>query len=153
MTDSYLETLKREFKERRARIAAAAIDKPLPKKTIIEPEPEPLPSPEPPKPAPLMEFEASMPQFKHIVRAVCSYYRVSQDDIIDRGRSNKEVIPRHVIAYLASEYTSFSVNRIAYLMERDRSTTKYAISKIAHCPSDDKIWDDIAAIKASMGLS
>lgn len=68
---------------------------------------------------------------KQIIKIVCDYYRVSHDDIISSRRTNKIVIPRHVIFWAAKEFTGNSYPQIASRVGgRDHTTVLHGVRKI-----------------------
>lgn len=145
MTETYLQKLQREHKERRGRIASAA-------KSV------PQEDHSPPKPIQIEEedddflIDPKSITFKHIFRKVCKYYRVSMLDIISARRGVKIVCARHVIAYIASQHTSLSIPQIASrLGGRDRSTIVSSIERVKEL-AKGKLGADIMAIKRSLNL-
>jgi chromosomal replication initiation ATPase DnaA len=142
MTETYLQKLQREHKERRARFAQAAKKEPIP---------EPIPAP---------SFEEDQDfildpkniTFRDIFRKVCKYYKVSMLDIISARRSLKIVLARHVIAYIASQHTELSISQIASrLGGRDKSTIMHSILRVKEL-ANSKLHQDILAIKRSLNL-
>jgi len=146
MTETYLQKLQREHRERRARFAAAVK--------------HPAPVPEPP--AVMEEYEdddfdvdPKSITFRDIFRKVCKYYKVTMLDIISARRSLKIVLARHVIAYIASEHTKLSIPQIASLLGgRDRSTIVHSILRVKDLSAeeDKPIAKDIILIKRSLNL-
>jgi len=144
MTETYLQKLQREHKERRGRIADAA---------KLVPQEEPAPSP-----IQIEEddydflIDPKSITFKDIFRKVCKYYKVSMLDIISARRGVKIVCARHVIAYIASQHTSLSIPQIASrLGGRDRSTIVSSIERVKEL-AKGKLGADITAIKRSLNL-
>lgn len=138
MTETYVERLSRERKERLSRIASAMVIQPTKIDTKQEEEEKIV--------------NRKDVDFKGIFKAVCAYYKVSMLDVISARRSIKIALARHVIAYIASQHTKLSTGMIASRLARDKSTIVYAIERMESLGKTDIISNDISNIKESLGL-
>jgi hypothetical protein len=87
---------------------------------------------------------------KHVLRAVCSFYRVSIDEIKSDRRYNRIARPRQVAAYLARTLTTASWGQIGKVLRRDHTTVMYACRKLAPTAKDDpEIQKILAALTPS----
>jgi len=66
-----------------------------------------------------------------IVRAVCSYFKLTQEELFGKSRSQAIVTGRQIAMYLCREKTSMSLPKIGALFGgRDHTTVMYAIKKV-----------------------
>ncbi len=87
-----------------------------------------------------------------IINAVAKYYKISLSDIASKKRTQKLVIGRQIIAYLAKEMTTESLKIIGEKIgDRDHSTILYYLKKLDICiKKNGKLVSDIDSIKSSI---
>jgi len=69
---------------------------------------------------------------EEILRAVVSYFHVSQEELESKGRSRSQVVPRQVAMYLLRTETNLSFPQIGRLLGgRDHTTVMHGYEKIA----------------------
>lgn len=135
MTETYLQKLQREHRERRTRLNP-------PKKIDANPEEA--------------ETEAvvtrALADFKEIFKEVCRLYNVSMLDVISERRTIKIVTARHVTAYIASQHTTLSLGAIASRLARDKSTIAHALQRMEALAKTEKMSADLIKLKERLGL-
>jgi hypothetical protein len=137
-------------KERLARIADAAINKPAPVVIALEATDEPKPTPPTAVRVPWTDFP---PTIDLIKGAVCREFGVSRLALESACRTADIVLPRQVGIYLARKLTARSMPDIGRRFGgRDHSTIIHAIRKISHrlCV-DPELANRINTIKESIG--
>ena len=87
-----------------------------------------------------------------IINAVAKYYKISLSDIASKKRTQKLVIGRQIIAYLAKEMTTESLKIIGEKIgDRDHSTILYYLKKLDICiKKNEQLVNDIDSIKSSI---
>jgi chromosomal replication initiator protein len=87
-----------------------------------------------------------------IINAVAKYYKISLSDIASKKRTQKLVIGRQIIAYLAKEMTTESLKIIGEKIgDRDHSTILYYLNKLDGCiKKNEQLVNDIDSIKNSI---
>eukprot|EP00919_Chromeraceae_sp_WS-2016_P018370 GHVR01043637.1.p1 GENE.GHVR01043637.1~~GHVR01043637.1.p1 ORF type:complete len:487 (+),score=61.40 GHVR01043637.1:4369-5829(+) len=87
-----------------------------------------------------------------IINAVAKYYKISLSDIASKKRTQKLVIGRQIIAYLAKEMTTESLKMIGEKIgDRDHSTILYYLKKLDGCiKKNEQLVNDIDSIKSSI---
>ena len=87
-----------------------------------------------------------------IINAVAKYYKISLSDIASKKRTQKLVIGRQIIAYLAKEMTTESLKIIGEKIgDRDHSTILYYLKKLDDCiKENEQLVNDIDSIKSSI---
>ena len=87
-----------------------------------------------------------------IINAVAKYYKISLSDIASKKRTQKLVIGRQIIAYLAKEMTTESLKIIGEKIgDRDHSTILYYLNKLDGCiKKNEQLASDIDTIKSSI---
>lgn len=87
-----------------------------------------------------------------IINAVAKYYKISLSDIASKKRTQKLVIGRQIIAYLAKEMTTESLKIIGEKIgDRDHSTILYYLKKLDICiKKNEQLASDIDTIKSSI---
>ena len=87
-----------------------------------------------------------------IINAVAKYYKISLSDIASKKRTQKLVIGRQIIAYLAKEMTTESLKIIGEKIgDRDHSTILYYLNKLDGCiKKNEQLVNDIDSIKSSI---
>lgn len=75
---------------------------------------------------------------KSIVKKVCEYYEISEEDILSKKKNREIAFPRQVAMYLLKELTDLTNQKICdYVGLTNHSTVIYACSKIEKmCKSD-----------------
>ncbi len=87
-----------------------------------------------------------------ILKATATYYNIKVSDLKGERRTKEIVFPRQVAMYLTKKLTGFSLMDIGDLLGgRDHSTVLHSIRKIEG-NANTKINQDIANIKASLGI-
>ncbi len=87
-----------------------------------------------------------------IISAVAKYYKISLSDIESKKRTQKLVIGRQIIAYLAKEMTTNSLKIIGEKIgDRDHSTVLYYLKKIEiSIKENEQLVNDIDSIRSSI---
>lgn len=142
MTETYLQKLQREHKERRARLSPP----PKPDNKVCQKPEEGTPE----------ELEAIVTRselsFKTIFKEVCKYYGVSMLDVISPRRNMKIVMARHIVAYIALQHTKLSTGQVASLLARDHSTIVYARQRMETLMENETVKSVVLEIKRRLGL-
>ena len=89
-----------------------------------------------------------------IINAVAKYYKISLSDIASKKRTQKLVIGRQIIAYLAKELTTESLKAIGEkLGDRNHTTVLYYLKKLNnYMNKNTEFINDINLIKNSISL-
>jgi hypothetical protein len=119
---------------------------------VIEPEPEPEPEPPPVVVAPVVVMPTrpfrSAPNGHEIMRMVCKFYNIQENEFLSKRRSESLVSPRRVMALLCSEFTKLSLVGISRIMDRDHTTILHALRKIRRLlPQDEGLQDDVEVLR------
>jgi hypothetical protein len=135
----FLNELHEQHKARQLRIARAAyrdLTTPPP-----EPEPEPEPVIEPPPPPVYVQETPRTPghAFNIVMKEVCEYYNVREQDILSHRKMDNIARPRHIMTYLLCRLTKYTTHQIAPKMRRDPSTVFYGFKKIQQHLDDYRI--------------
>ena len=77
------------------------------------------------------------PVFDAVVEAVCTAWNLNRTDLFQRRRYHRIAHPRHAVCHIMHKTLGYSKKRIAFLVEKDRTTI---ISAIRH--ADDWITTD-----------
>jgi len=87
-----------------------------------------------------------------IVRTVADYFKLTQEELFGKSRSQAIVIARQIAMYLCREKTSMSLPKIGALFGgRDHTTVMYAIKKVSDLMSERRyIYNQVADIRASL---
>lgn len=85
-----------------------------------------------------------------VIRTVCEYYDVREDDIMSAKRNKEIAFPRQVIMYILKDMTDYSNQKISESVGRgDHTTAIYAYDKIKEMMgADPTIQDQISDITA-----
>ena len=68
---------------------------------------------------------------KKIIESVCSYYSISEEDILGNSKQKNIAYPRQVAMYLCKTLTDLNFGMIAKALgNRDRTTVMYGVDKI-----------------------
>jgi chromosomal replication initiator protein len=91
---------------------------------------------------------------ENIIKGVSKFYKISKPDILSKKRTQKLVLARQVIAYLAKELTSDSLKLIGEkLGDRNHATVLYYLNKLTPLVNNDSnIMRDINLIKNSINV-
>lgn len=83
-----------------------------------------------------------------IIESVCSYYKISEDELIGKSKQKNIALPRQIAMYLCKTLTNLNFVMIAKAMgDRDRTTVMYGVDKIMEMVKSDPILKaDIEAI-------
>lgn len=106
-----LEDLHDEHKARQKRLQAAAIKKPIP-------------TPPPPR------IDVPRNSFDIVIKEVCTFYKVSEDNLLSSRRQFDIASKRQILAYMTYLMTKLTNPQIGSRMGRDPTTIWYAITKI-----------------------
>lgn len=83
-----------------------------------------------------------------ILCAVEKYFEVSRDDIIKKCRRRVVLHPRQLAMWLMRHYTSFSINAIGVIFERDHTTvTNYSQEIDDLLTYDERVKEQVESIK------
>jgi chromosomal replication initiator protein len=87
-----------------------------------------------------------------IVRTVADYFKLTQEELFGKSRSQAIVIARQIAMYLCREKTSMSLPKIGALFGgRDHTTVMYAIKKVSDLMSERRyIYNQVTDIRASL---
>ena len=87
-----------------------------------------------------------------IINAVAKYYKISLSDIASKKRTQKLVIGRQIVVYLAKEMTTESLKIIGEKIGgRDHSTILYYLKKLDGCiKKNEQLINDIDSIKSAI---
>lgn len=68
---------------------------------------------------------------KKIIESVCSYYNISEDELLGNSKQKNIALPRQIAMYLCKTMTSLNFVMIAKALgNRDRTTVMYGVDKI-----------------------
>ena len=80
----------------------------------------------------------------HILEHVADFYKVKVTDIKSKSRAACFVLPRQVVAYIAKQITSYSLQEIGYkLGNKDHATVVYSVKKIEEKISCDPAFANL----------
>ena len=87
-----------------------------------------------------------------ILKAVSSYYHVSQEELKGKQRDKRVVVPRQITMYLLRAETDLSLVDIGKLLGgRDHSTVLHSLEKMeSELSSDSGFAKDVAAVRESV---
>ena len=87
-----------------------------------------------------------------IVKAVSDYFKLSQEELFGKSRSQAIVVARQIAMYLCREKTSMSLPKIGALFGgRDHTTVMYAIKKVSDLMSERRyIYNQVTDIRANL---
>jgi len=87
-----------------------------------------------------------------IVRSVAEYFKLTQEELFGKSRSQGIVVARQIAMYLCREKTSMSLPKIGALFGgRDHTTVMYAIKKVSDLMSERRyIYNQVTDIRASL---
>ena len=87
-----------------------------------------------------------------IVRAVAEYFKLSQEELFGKSRSQAIVIARQIAMYLCREKTTMSLPKIGGLFGgRDHTTVMYAIKKVGDLMKERRyIYNQVTDIMAGL---
>ena len=87
-----------------------------------------------------------------IVRTVADYFKLTQEELFGKSRSQAIVIARQIAMYFCREKTSMSLPKIGALFGgRDHTTVMYAIKKVSDLMSERRyIYNQVTDIRASL---
>jgi chromosomal replication initiator protein len=84
-------------------------------------------------------IEKKVITIEDILKKVCDFYSVKQDDIYTKSRKRNIVQVRQVSMYLAQKHTSLSCSRIGMLVgKRDHATVIHSVNQIEDRLTNDK---------------
>lgn len=76
-------------------------------------------------------------EFNRVAQIVTNYFDVPFESVINTGRQEKYVVPRHLIIHLVREITKASFQAIGDLIQKDHSMTHFACRRIEERMSVD----------------
>ncbi|MFM8927784.1 MAG: chromosomal replication initiator protein DnaA [Rhodoluna sp.] len=87
-----------------------------------------------------------------IVKAVSEYFKLTQEELFGKSRSQAIVVARQIAMYLCREKTSMSLPKIGALFGgRDHTTVMYAIKKVGDLMSERRyIYNQVTDIRANL---
>jgi chromosomal replication initiator protein len=87
-----------------------------------------------------------------IVRAVAEYFKLTQEELFGKSRSQAIVIARQIAMYLCREKTTMSLPKIGALFGgRDHTTVMYAIKKVGDLMKERRyIYNQVTDIMAGL---
>jgi chromosomal replication initiator protein len=87
-----------------------------------------------------------------IVRAVSDYFKLSQEELFGKSRSQAIVVARQIAMFLCREKTSMSLPKIGALFGgRDHTTVMYAIKKVGDLMSERRyIYNQVTDIRSNL---
>lgn len=83
-----------------------------------------------------------------IIESICSYYNISEDELIGKSKQKNVALPRQIAMYLCKTLTNLNFVMIAKALgNRDRTTVMYGVDKIMELIKTDNILKaDVEAI-------
>lgn len=83
-----------------------------------------------------------------IIECICSYYNISEDEILGKSKQKNIAFARQIAMYLCKTLTTMNFSMIARALgNRDRTTVMYGVDKImASLKTDSSLKADIDAI-------
>ena len=83
-----------------------------------------------------------------IIDCICSYYNLTEDDILGKSKQKNIAFARQIAMYLCKTLTTMNFSMIARALgNRDRTTVMYGVDKImASLKNDSALKADIEAI-------
>lgn len=83
-----------------------------------------------------------------IIESICSYYNVSEDELIGKSKQKNVALPRQIAMYLCKTLTNLNFVMIAKALgNRDRTTVMYGVDKIMESIKTDNVLKaDVDAI-------
>lgn len=146
--DGYSRALHRHYADVRSRLR-----NPPPRKRDNEPTPEPGARSDRGYvfvPRLIHEADQLAPKpirVRDIIDGVCAFYPVSSVDILSDRHTQKIVRPRHIAMYLARIMTLRSLPHLGRCFNRDHTTVKSAVDRMAALvASDTELAEHVAAI-------
>ena len=87
-----------------------------------------------------------------IVRAVADYFKITQEELFGKSRSQAIVIARQIAMYLCREKTTMSLPKIGALFGgRDHTTVMYAIKKVGDLMKERRyIYNQVTDVMAGL---
>lgn len=86
-----------------------------------------------------------------IITSVCSYYKVSREDLLGKNKRQEIVRARQICAYLMCDMLSLPLVNIGKLLNRDHATIIHARDKIAESIKlNDRVAQDVDDIRNSI---
>jgi len=87
-----------------------------------------------------------------IVRAVADYFKITQEELFGKSRSQAIVIARQIAMYLCREKTTMSLPKIGALFgNRDHTTVMYAIKKVGDLMKERRyIYNQVTDVMAGL---
>lgn len=83
-----------------------------------------------------------------IIESICSYYNISEDELLGKSKQKNVALPRQIAMYLCKTLTNLNFVMIAKALgNRDRTTVMYGVDKIMESIKTDSILKaDVDAI-------
>ncbi len=83
-----------------------------------------------------------------IIESVCSYYKITEDELLGKSKQKNIALPRQIAMYLCKTLTNLNFVMIAKALgDRDRTTVMYGVDKIMEMVKiDPSLKADIDAI-------
>lgn len=87
-----------------------------------------------------------------IVRVVADYFKLSQEELFGKSRSQAIVVARQIAMFLCREKTSMSLPKIGALFGgRDHTTVMYAVKKVGDLMSERRyIYNQVTDIRSTL---
>ena len=90
----------------------------------------------------------------NIVKEVCRYYHIEEDQIRSASRSRDILLPRQIAMYLIRRMTSLSLDDTGKLFRRDHTTALNSITKIENrMKTDNNFAETVKAIMTNINSS
>ena len=87
-------------------------------------------------------------QAEDIINCVCSFYKITKNDMLGKKRNKEFVLPRQVAIYLILDMMSLPQLKVADIFGRDHTTVIYARDKIdSQMKMDNKLSVEVNDIK------
>lgn len=83
-----------------------------------------------------------------IIESICSYYNISEDELLGKSKQKNVALPRQIAMYLCKTLTNLNFVMIAKALgNRDRTTVMYGVDKIMESiKTDSSLKADVDAI-------
>jgi len=77
---------------------------------------------------------------KKVIESVCSYYKISEDELLGKTKEKNIALPRQIAMYLCKTLTSLNFVMIGKALgNRDRTTIMYGVDKIMEMLKTDSV--------------
>lgn len=75
-----------------------------------------------------------------IIDLICTFYKVTFDDIKSKSRKRNVVMARQLICYFIYEHTKLTLHKVAEMINRNHSTIIYSKDVVKELCFSDKLY-------------